>query len=119
MPEPARGLRRPTRVRRGDERVGAVVDVEQRALRALEQDALAGAALAVQRLPDDVGERQHLRRDRQQLAEPAPRSIAAQRPGRAAARCGGRAARRASVATTRGVAEVAQADRRGAPTLSS
>src|SRR6185295_18915442 len=29
------------RVRRGDERIGPVVDVEQRALRALEQDALA------------------------------------------------------------------------------
>ena len=36
----ARGAR--DRVRRGDERIRAVVDVEQRALRALEQDRLAG-----------------------------------------------------------------------------
>ena len=40
-----RRLRR-HRVRRGDERIGAVVDVEQRALRAFEQDPLARAALA-------------------------------------------------------------------------
>ena len=35
-------------VGRGDERIGAVVDVEQRALRAFEQDALALAPLAVE-----------------------------------------------------------------------
>ena len=37
-------------VRRRDVRVGAMVDVEQRALGALEQDALAGAARAVEQL---------------------------------------------------------------------
>ena len=31
-----------------------MIDVEQRALRALEQDALAGAAMIVQHLPDPV-----------------------------------------------------------------
>ena len=44
----------------GDERIGAVVDVEQRALRALEQDALALAPLAVEQRPDRVDVRQHL-----------------------------------------------------------
>ena len=51
----------------GDERIGAVVDVEQRALRALEQDALAGAALVVEQAPDGVHVGQHLRRDRGEL----------------------------------------------------
>ena len=41
-----------TRVRRGDVGIGAVVDVEHRALRALEQDALAGAARLVEQPPD-------------------------------------------------------------------
>ena len=45
-----RGLRRHG-VRRGDERIGAVVDVEQRPLRAFEQDALALAALARRATP--------------------------------------------------------------------
>ena len=57
-----RGLRRHG-VRRGDERVGAVVDVEQRPLRAFEQDALALAALGVEQRPHCVQVRQNLRRD--------------------------------------------------------
>ena len=51
-----RGLRR-HRVRRGHERIGAVVDVEQGALRALEQDALAGATRS-----DRAGPRRRRRR---------------------------------------------------------
>jgi hypothetical protein len=39
------------RVRRGDEGIGAVVDVEQRALRAFEQDARAGLARLSSTLP--------------------------------------------------------------------
>ncbi len=44
----AGGRLRRHRVRRGDERIGAVVDVEQRALGALEQDALAVAPRVVE-----------------------------------------------------------------------
>src|SRR5258708_4162096 len=54
------------RVRRGDVGICPVIDVEHDALRALEQDALAGAARLVEAVPDDVGERQHLGRDVQQ-----------------------------------------------------
>jgi hypothetical protein len=39
-------------VGRGHEGIGAVVDVEQRTLRALEEDAAAGAALLVEQPPD-------------------------------------------------------------------
>jgi hypothetical protein len=39
------------RVRRGDERIGAVIDVEEDALRALEQDAIAVEPRLVQRRP--------------------------------------------------------------------
>ena len=49
-PRPGRRLRR-HRVGRGDERIGAVVDVEQRALRAFEQNPLAFTALAVEQRP--------------------------------------------------------------------
>ena len=45
-----------------------MVDVEQRALRALEQNALAGAALAVEQVPGHVDERQDLGRDLGKLA---------------------------------------------------
>ena len=80
-----RRLRR-HRVGRGDERIGAVVDVEQRALRALEQDALARAALAVEQRPHVVDVGQDLRRDLGELAhqrvladlghaEPAPQRV--------------------------------------------
>ena len=55
------GRRRRHRVRRGDERVGAVVDVEHGALRALEQDAAAGALQLGQPQPDRLGERQQAR----------------------------------------------------------
>jgi hypothetical protein len=41
-----------------------VVDVEQRALRALEQDALALAALLVEQPPHRLGIGQQLRRER-------------------------------------------------------
>ena len=47
-----------TRVGGGDERVGAVVDVEHGALRALEQDAAAGALELGQAQPDRLGEGQ-------------------------------------------------------------
>ena len=43
-------------VRTGDERIGAVVDVEQHALRAFEQDALAARARLAERLPHRAGE---------------------------------------------------------------
>ena len=54
----ARGRGGRHRVGRGDERVGAVVDVEHGALRALEQDAAAGALELGQAQPDRLGERQ-------------------------------------------------------------
>ena len=54
-------------VRRRDVRIKFVVDVEQRALRALEQDAIAGTALLVEQRPHRVHIRQHLRRDGGQL----------------------------------------------------
>ena len=46
-----------------------MVDIEQRALRALEQDALAGAPLRIEQRPDRVGEGQHLGGDRLELVE--------------------------------------------------
>jgi hypothetical protein len=46
-----------------------VVDVEQRALRALEQDALAGAALLVEQQPDGLAERQDAFGNRGQFLE--------------------------------------------------
>ncbi len=55
------------RVRRGDEGIGAVVDVEQRALRAFEQDARALAALLVEQNPDRIHEGQDAIGDRGQL----------------------------------------------------
>ena len=65
-----RGLRR-HRVGRGDVGIGAVVDVEQRALRALEQDALALAALDVEQPPHRFGIGQKLRRQRGQFLQDA------------------------------------------------
>ena len=56
-------------VGRGDVGIGAVVDVEQRALRALEQDALALAALEVEQPPHRFGVRQKLRRQRGQFLQ--------------------------------------------------
>ena len=55
-------------VRRGDERIGAVIDVEQRALRALEQDALALPALGVEQRPHRIDIGQDLRRDLGELS---------------------------------------------------
>ncbi|MEM7488228.1 MAG: hypothetical protein AAF390_03785 [Pseudomonadota bacterium] len=46
-------------VGRGHEGIGAEVDVEERALRAFEEDAAAGAAALVQDLPDGGGIGQH------------------------------------------------------------
>ena len=46
-----------------------MVDVEQRALRALEQDALAGAALVVEDFPDAVHIGQDFIGDRGQLTQ--------------------------------------------------
>ena len=58
--EPGAGGRRPRhRVGGGDERIGAVIDVEQHALRALEQDPFAGEPGFVERLPDRAGEAKH------------------------------------------------------------
>src|SRR5712692_2821724 len=66
--EPAAGRRLAgDRVRGGDERIGAVVDVEQDRLRALEQDALALAPLVVEQRPHAVHVGQHLRRHRGKL----------------------------------------------------
>ncbi len=59
-------------VGRGDERIGAVIDVEQHALRALEQDAAAASARLVQRHPHRAGELQHELGDLAEVAlEPA------------------------------------------------
>ena len=58
-------------VGRGDERVGAVVDVEQHALRAFEQDAAAGAARFVEVAPHRAGEGQHEIGDRGEVAAEA------------------------------------------------
>ena len=58
-------------VGRGDERIGAVVDVEQHALRALEQDAPAGAPRFVEVAPDRAGEGQHEIGDRGEVAAEA------------------------------------------------
>ena len=62
------------RVRRGDERIGAVVDVEQHALRAFEQDALAAAQRHVEVAPHRPRERQHEIGDRGQVA-PQPLAV--------------------------------------------
>ena len=63
---PGRGLPG-HRVRRGHVGIGAVIDIEHRALRALEQDAAAGAPRLVEQPPDRRGVGQELRRD---LAQP-------------------------------------------------
>ena len=51
----ARGRLSGDRVRRCHERIGAVIDVEHGALRALEEDALARLARVVQPVPDGHG----------------------------------------------------------------
>ena len=66
MPRADHRLRR-HRVGRGDERIGAVVDVEHGGLRALEQDALAGGAQPVEPLPHILGEGQDLGRELEQV----------------------------------------------------
>ncbi len=58
-----------TRVGGGDERVGAVVDVEHGALGALEQDAAAGALQLGQPQPDRLGEGQQLGRQGGELGQ--------------------------------------------------
>ena len=50
-----------------------MVDVEQHALRALEEDALAGTALVFEQIPYRVHERQNFRRDGEQLVAQARR----------------------------------------------
>src|SRR3546814_1340479 len=64
----ARGGAR-NRVRRGDERIGAVIDIEQHALRAFEQDALARRPRIAQHPPGRLCERQYERRDLAQFPE--------------------------------------------------
>ena len=68
MPEPLAAAGR-HRVGGGDERVGAVVDVEHRALGALEQDAAPGAPQLGEAQPDRLGEGEELGRQRGQLAQ--------------------------------------------------
>src|SRR5262249_51520418 len=58
------------RVGGGHERIRAVVVVEQRALRAFEQDALALAALLVEQRPHRIDVRQDARRDALELLAP-------------------------------------------------
>ena len=103
-----RRLRR-HRVGRGDVRISAVVDVEQRALRALEQNALALAPLGIEQRPDRIHVRQDLaaRRRRDRRRPPAARS----RPGhgRGAARCDAPAAAR-SWLERRQIGEIHEAD---------
>src|SRR3546814_11905206 len=59
---------------RGDERIGAVIDIEQHALRAFEQDALARRPRIAQHPPGRLCERQYERRDLAQFPE-QPRAI--------------------------------------------
>ena len=63
-----RGLPR-DHVRRGDEGIGAEIDVQQRALRPFEEDALTGAALFLHDLPDRSCIFQDLGRDRLQIGD--------------------------------------------------
>ena len=65
-PDPVAALRR-HRVGRSDKRIGAVIDVEHRALRAFEQNALARAPFAIQQLESRRHERQDFRSDGQKL----------------------------------------------------
>ena len=51
---------------RGDEWIGAVIDVEKRALRALEENAPSGPACLVEKAPDGVHIGQHSGRERAQ-----------------------------------------------------
>ena len=73
-------------VRAGDERISAVVHVEQHALRAFEQDAAAGLLFFVETAPDRLRELLHERRDflellqqfrpvDRRLVEPGPQRI--------------------------------------------
>src|SRR5439155_7682102 len=67
---PRSGRRLPRdRVRRGHIRIGAVVDIEHRALRPLEQDPPAVTARLVKLQPYRGGVRQDLRRDLMQLTQ--------------------------------------------------
>ena len=87
-------------VARGDERIGAVVDVEQGALRAFEQDVPAGLVELVERVADVADHRPHLfagahrhLEDRLELERARP---AAGRPARSYAAPEGRAVSRRS-----------------------
>ena len=87
------------RVGRGDERIGAVVDVEQHALRAFEQDAPAaraaprrGRATPAART---AGRNRRSRRGRAAAARGRPAARRSRREARRGARTGGRAAGRA------------------------
>ncbi len=65
-PEPVAACRR-HRVGRRHIRISAVIDVEQRALRAFEQNTLTLAPLDVEQRPDRIHVRQNLRRDRGEI----------------------------------------------------
>ena len=89
-------------VGRGDERVGAVVDVEHGALGTLEQDAAAGALQLGQAQPDRLGEGQQLGGQGGELGQQRARRRSPRCRSRGAARCGGSAARGSWPAGRRG-----------------
>ena len=99
QPGAGRGLRRHG-VRRGDVGIGAVVDVEQRALRALEQDALALAALVVEQRPHRIhvaaAPSARPRRGGRRPSAARSRSCRARGAARCDAPAAGRSCRRAS-----------------------
>ncbi len=82
------------RVGGGHERIGAVVDIQQRALRAFEQDALAFASLLVEQRPHRIHVGQDPRRDARELVMDRRGIRPARARARDARRCGGPAAAR-------------------------
>ncbi len=84
-PEPrAARRRRRDGVRGGHIRIGAVIDIEQRALRALEQDALAGAPVRVEQRPHRVHDRARCAARRRAILRATPPGRSRAGPGRAA-----------------------------------
>ena len=69
-PEPGARRRLPRhRIRRGNEGISAVIDIEQNALRPFKQNAFAGAARFIKQTPDGLRERRDLRRKVFQLCD--------------------------------------------------
>ena len=104
-------------VGRGDVGIGAVVDVEQRALRALEQDALALAALEVEQPPHRFGVRQKLRRQRGQVFQDSGAVDFLEVEAAAQARCDAPAAGRSCAAACRDRRGPSAGSRGGRPCL--